>query len=140
MTGIDPPTLQRRRKTAVPTAIRSDTLASRGGPATACRAQKALWNEQAWSSPNATDEPQQQEEPEGRSQASQASKQPVDGQGHDQDAAAPPPVSQVSPHVAAHHHSFEQQREQGRYCQVFWTLLTTKTNWNNFVRVKYVTA
>lgn len=55
--------------------------------------------------PDATDEPQQQEKPEPWSQASQASKQPVDSQRHNQDLAAPPLVSQVSPHVAAHHHS-----------------------------------
>lgn len=57
------------------------------------------------SSPDAADEPQQQEEPEPRSQAGQASKHPVDCQGHNQDPATPPPVGQVSPHVAAHHHS-----------------------------------
>lgn len=55
--------------------------------------------------PNAADEPQQQEKPEPRSHAGQSSKQPVDSQRHNQDPAAPLLVSQVSPHVAAHHHS-----------------------------------
>lgn len=57
------------------------------------------------SSPDAADEPQQQEEPEPRSKAGQTAKHPVNRQGHDQDPATPPLVSQVSPHVAAHHHS-----------------------------------
>ncbi len=56
------------------------------------------------SSPDAADEPQQQEEPEPRRQAGQTSKHPVDCQGHNQDSATPPLVGQVSPHVATHHH------------------------------------
>lgn len=103
-------------------------LASRRPLVAACRTQKGLEKEQAWFSPDATDQPQQQEEPEHRSQTSQASKHPVDRQGHDQDAAAPPPVSQVSPDVATHHHSFKKQQENCHYCQVFWTLLITKTS------------
>ena len=56
-------------------------------------------------SPDAADEPHQQEEPEPRSQAGQTSKHPVDGQGYHQDPATPPLVRQVSPQIAAHHHS-----------------------------------
>ncbi len=56
-------------------------------------------------SPDAADEPEQQEEPEPRSHAGQTSKHPIDCQGHNQDPAAPPLVSQVAPQVAAHHHS-----------------------------------
>lgn len=67
---------------------------------------KACKNMQTMDSPDAADEPQQQEEPEPRSHAGQTSKQPVDSQRHNQDPAAPPLVSQVSPHVAAHHHSW----------------------------------
>lgn len=59
------------------------------------------------SSPNAADEPQQQKEPEPGSHAGQTSEQPVHCQGHNQDPAAPPLVSQESPHVAAHHHSLK---------------------------------
>lgn len=54
--------------------------------------------------PDAADEPQQQEEPEPRSRTGQTSKQPVDCEGHNQDPATPPLVSHVAPHVAAHHH------------------------------------
>lgn len=55
--------------------------------------------------PNAADEPQQQEEPEPRSQAGQTSKQPVDCQRDHQDPTAPPLVSQVSPQVSTNHHA-----------------------------------
>lgn len=49
--------------------------------------------EQAPFSPDATDEPQQQEDREHSSQAGQTSKHPVDCQRHYQDFAAPPLVS-----------------------------------------------
>ena len=58
-------------------------------------------------SPKAADEPHQQEEPEPWSQTGQTSKQAIDDQRNNQDGAAPPLVSQISPHVAAHHHSWK---------------------------------
>ena len=63
------------------------------------------------SSPDAADEPQQQEESEPRSHAGQASKHPVNSQGHDQDPATPPLVSQVPPYVATKHHSYTTGRK-----------------------------
>lgn len=61
--------------------------------------------------PNATDEPHQQEEPEPWSQASQTPKQPIDCQRHDQNPATPLLVSQVTPHVATHHHSWKTRKK-----------------------------
>lgn len=60
--------------------------------------------------PNATDEPQQQEEPEPRSQAGQTAKQSVNGQRDNQDLTAPPLVSQVSPQVPTNHHAYKTTR------------------------------
>lgn len=57
--------------------------------------------------PDATHDPHQQEEPEPRGQAGQNSKQSVDCQTYDQDLTTPPLVSQVSPRVAAYHHSWK---------------------------------
>lgn len=94
MTGIDPPTLQRRRKTACRTVASLTRQQTDACLLLVAPLQMLFWKKlQAGFSPNATDEPQQQEEPEHWSQAGQTSKHPVDCQRHNQYVAAPSPVS-----------------------------------------------
>lgn len=112
---MDPPTLQRKRKTALTTDKSSSGLMPTN-----------TFFVQALFSPDATDEPQQQEEREHWSQAGQTSKHPVDCQRHNQDVATPPPVSQVSPYIAAHHHSLKKQQWEYFHCCQFVKYIVAK--------------